>query len=321
MSNRYSIGSEKRGAIEIFSLYEEDLARAVIAPGWGNNCLAFRTRESILEPAPYEESSQRPSSYGSPILFPFPNRIRGGEFCFLGQRYVVSPSRHGFVREKPWAVVAVGASDQEGAWIKSAFEATQYPEILKQFPFPFHLEVTYRLKDCRLEMGTIIQNIGWRDMPCGLGIHPYFRRPKQGTIQVPALKRWELSDGLPTGKLLEVEGPYDLHRPRELTNLVLDDIFTDLIADSDGIVRCVLNDQIKCIRNVVEFDVKQFPNVVVYTPPPPRQAICIEPYTCITDAFNLHHRMGVDSNLIVLRPGETINFKVCVYAHSDGAKP
>ena len=45
-----------------------------------------------------------------------------------------------------------------------------------------------------------------------------------------------------------------------------------------------------------------FREVVVFTPPH-RQAFCIEPYTCITDAINLQQR-GVDAGLQVLAPGQ-----------------
>ena len=101
-----------------------------------------------------------------------------------------------------------------------------------------------------------------------------------------------------------MDGPYDLRQPRDVTSLVLDDIYTDLVADSDGLARCTLHDQQHGIQTTVAFDAAQFPHVVIYTPPAPRQAICIEPYTCPTDGFNLQER-GVESNLIVLRPGET----------------
>ena len=37
--------------------------------------------------------------------------------------------------------------------------------------------------------------------------------------------------------------------------------------------------------------------------PPHRQAVCLEPYTCPTDAINLQQR-GVDAGLLVLQPGE-----------------
>ena len=44
-----------------------------------------------------------------------------------------------------------------------------------------------------------------------------------------------------------------------------------------------------------------FRDVVVFTPPH-RQAFCIEPYTCVTDAINLQPR-GVDAGLLTLLPG------------------
>jgi aldose 1-epimerase len=42
--------------------------------------------------------------------------------------------------------------------------------------------------------------------------------------------------------------------------------------------------------------------MVVYTPAH-RQAFCVEPYTCATDAVNLQAR-GIDAGWLVLPPGE-----------------
>ena len=273
----------------------------------------------MLESVAFEEFCARPTSYGIPILFPFPNRLRDGALSFRGQRYVVNPHRHGFVRDKAWRVLNTGASEREGAWITSRFEAVQYAAaILQQFPFPFCLDVTYRLREAVLSMETVVHNTGAHDMPMGFGIHPYFRCPVPGTLCVPARQRWELEDSLPTGKLLAVDGPYDLRQPRDLTSLVLDDIYTDLVADTDGLVRCTLQDQQCRIQTTVAFDAAQFPHVVVYTPPAPRQAICVEPYTCPTDGVNLQER-GVESNLIVLPPGDTRHFLVSIATHSTGS--
>ena len=44
-----------------------------------------------------------------------------------------------------------------------------------------------------------------------------------------------------------------------------------------------------------------FRDFVIYTPPN-RQAVCMEPYTCITDAINLESQ-GIDAGLRVLDPG------------------
>jgi aldose 1-epimerase len=238
---------------------------------------------------------------------------------FRGQRYVVNPNRHGFVRDKAWRVCNTGASAGEGAWITSRFEAGQYAAaILQQFPFPFCLDVTYRLREGVLSMETVVHNTGAHDMPLGFGIHPYFRCPVPGTLCVPARQRWELEDSLPTGKRLAVDGLYDLRQPRDITSLVLDDIYTDLVADTDGLVRCTLQDQQRRITTTVAFAAAQFPHVVVYTPPAPRQAICVEPYTCPTDGLNLHER-GIESNRIVLQPGETRHFLVSIATHRTGS--
>lgn len=313
MSQKYSISSEIRHGVEIFSLVETGVARAEIAPQLGNNCFSFRVEQPVLEPVAFEEFIKRPTSFGIPILFPFPNRIRNGQFEFRGEHYRVDPPRHGFVRDKSWKVSDQGASDEEGAWIKSSIDAEDYSDqILHQFPFPFRLEVTYRLFESVLLMNTVTQNTGERDMPAGFGIHPYFRKPQQGTIQVPAQKRWELADSLPTGTLLDVEGNYDLRQPRSLDNLELDDIFTDVISTTENTTQCVLDDSQNQTQTVVEFDARQFPNIVIYTPPAPRQAICIEPNTCPTDAFNLRSR-GIESNVIILAPGEEMSFRVSIY--------
>jgi len=315
MSPRYTVTAETRGEVEIFVLREADVASAAVAPAWGNNCFMLQVYQPVLEAVAFEEFQARPTSYGIPILFPFPNRLRDGVLVFRGQRYVVHPKRHGFVRDKAWRVLATGASDSAGAWITSRVEASQYAAaILQQLPFPFCLDVTYRLREAVLSMETVVHNSGTHAMPMGFGIHPYFRCPVPGTVCVPARQRWELEDSLPTGTLLAVDGLYDLRQPRDVTALALDDIYTDLIADTDGLVRCTLQDQQHGIQTTVAFDATQFPHVVVYTPPAPRQAICIEPYTCPTDGVNLQER-GIESNLVVLQPGETRHFLISVATH------
>ncbi len=313
MTDPYSVNSEIREGVEVFSLSEADRAYAEIIPALGNNCFTFRTREHVLEMISFAEFRQRPTSYSIPILFPFPNRIRDGKFSFQGEQYAVNPPRHGFVRDKSWQVDSHGASVEAGAWLTSSFDAADYPaEILEQFPFPFRLEVTYRLKDARLEMETLVVNMGERDMPAGYGIHPYFRRPSNGSLTVPARQRLELSDSLPTGKLLDVADSYDLRHAADINELHLDDIYISVEADTDGLARCVLFDQEKNVRTIVEFTREQFPYVVVYTPPAPRQAICVEPNTCPTDAFNLQTQ-GIESNVLIIGAGETVRFNISIY--------
>ncbi|HXG66077.1 MAG TPA: aldose 1-epimerase [Blastocatellia bacterium] len=317
MVNTYSVESETRGGIEVYILRQGADVWAEVAPALGNNCFVFHAGQPVLEPVTFEEFAARPTSYGIPILFPFPNRIRDGVFVFNGQRYAVNPNRHGFVRDKSWRVTGTGASEQTGAYIQSSLDAADYADqILHQYPFPFRIGVTYRLKDGALGMSTAVQNTGENEMPCGFGIHPYFRRPERGTLQAPAAKRWELEDSLPTGNIVDVAGNYDLRQPKNIDELHLDDIFTDLQADSDGAVRCVLDDQTNNMQTVVEFHKEEFPHLVLYTPPAPRRAVCIEPYTCPTDAFNLRDQGIESSSVILLQPDDAVNFDVRFYTRS-----
>ena len=313
MEQRYSVSSEMRDGVEIFVLQEGEHARAEIAPALGNNCFAFQTALPVLEPVSFAEFCKKPTSYGIPLLFPFPNRLRDGAFTFQGKSYQINPPRHGFVRDKAWKVLETGASASEGAWIRAELNAADYAkEILEQFPFPFTLQLTWRVKDGGLELHAVAENTGEREMPTGFGIHPYFRRPERGTVQVPAAKRWELSDSLPTGKILDLDEQFDLRQPRDIAGLLLDDIYTEPLGDASGLVQCYLNDEVNKVQTVVEFNQQQFPHIVVYTPPAPRPAICIEPNTCPTDAFNLQHQ-GIDCNVFVLKPGEKTEFNVRVY--------
>ena len=312
MKQRYSINSVVRDGVEVFLLEEGTHARATVAPELGQNCFSFETRFPILETVDYASFRRKPTGYGIPLLFPFPNRIRDGAFMFQGERFRIDPPRHGFVRDKAWRVIETGASNLDGAWVRSAIKASDYRrEILDQFPFPFTLEVTYRVRNGALELDAIAENTGERTMPAGFGIHPYFRRPERGTIQVPAAKRWELSDSLPTGKILEVEGRFDLRQPKDIAGLELDDIYADPVADPSGLVQCFLNDEVNKTQTVVEFPRKQFPHIVVYTPPAPRPALCIEPNSCPTDAFNLQLH-GIDADVIELEPGQKVAFHVRV---------
>lgn len=308
---RHSTTSEMREGIEIFRLQDGEYAYAEIAPSLGNNCFAYRTTVDVLESIPFEEFSKRAKSYEIPVLFPYPNRIRDGKFSFQGEVYEVNPTQHGYVRDRVWKVVDSGASDEEGAWLTSRFDAIEYAEeILTQFPSAFTLDMTYRLKNGKLTLTATAENTGKRDMPAGFGIHPYFRLPEQCKIQVPANRRWELENNLPTGKLLDVEGQYDIRQLRDTAGLSFDDIYTDLNPDADGLVRCRLSDEENNTQTVVEFDAKEFPHVVVYTPP--RKAICIEPNTCPTDAFNLAER-GMKSDVIVLKPGDSTSVSITIY--------
>lgn len=319
MTDAYSSVAHSVEGVSVVRLEGPQSAIAEVAPEFGFTCFSFRCPDPVLEQVAFGDFKSKPTSYGIPILFPFPNRIRDGRFEVDGHVLTVDPPRHGFVRDKAWQVVAHGASDADGAWVSGRIEANDFPDrILNQFPFPFRVDATWRLRASVLSLEISFQNTGDRPFPFGFGIHPYFEGAPQATVMVPAAGRWELEDSLPTGQILDLDGSFDLRTPKRTASLQLDDIYTRPVADSDRMVRCVLTDPDANRQTVVEFDSADFQHIVVFTPPAPRTSICVEPNTCPTDGFNLQAR-GVEANVLVLEPGASKEYRINIRRESVGS--
>ena len=316
----YSIDQTEVEGMDVYVLQDSvTQATAKVVPTLGNNCFSFGLPvngewvDLIAPPPDLETLRKRPAAYGNPILFPFPNRIRGGEFTFEGKTYRFdkrpeSPtSIHGLLLNKPYRVESTRADD-ESATLICSLDSREFPEVIRQYPFPFELKITYTLKAAILTMDIQIENLGDINMPMGFGIHPYFRvllspesSPNNVRITVPVTKYWELDEVLvPTGRILNVSEDLDLQIGKPFEGMKFDHVFTEVHL-SNGVSRCIIDDQDAKIRLILEADA-QFRELVVYTPPN-RPSICFEPYTCPTDAINLETR-GIDAGVIVLKPGE-----------------
>src|SRR5262249_31464801 len=149
-----------------------------------------------------------------------------------------------------------------------------------------------------------------KPLPFGLGYHPYFKLPfapggdaATCLVQAPARSYWLLTESLPNGEKPPVDRARDLTAPRRFGDLKLDDVLTDLSTDAgaDGLRECgtVQGDPKLSLRMYCS---PSFRELVVFTPPH-RQAFCIEPYTCTTDAINLQAR-GIDAGWMTLAPGQ-----------------
>ena len=312
----FQIRSEKRGTVAGLDptvwVLEGEGNRADIWPARGFNCFRWSVqgRELLYADPQFLEGSS-PTRTGIPILFPFPNRIHAGKFSWEGKEYqlpINDPQKqnaiHGFVCQRPWRVVGQGAN-AASAWISGEFLGSRdAPDCQSQWPADYRISVTYRLSADRLRIRAIVDNPDRKTLPFGLGYHPYFRMMGESTIiMIHAENYWELEECLPSGIRKPVAGLRDLRQPRLFGELTLDDILTDLPteADAEGL----------CCRGTIRHDdasleilaSPSFRETVVFTPPH-RQAFCIEPYTCTTDAINLQQR-GVDAGLMILQPGQS----------------
>jgi aldose 1-epimerase len=323
-ASSYTVEMEVIDGFDVCVLRDEtSKSEALVVPEIGANCFRFTVScgegsFEIIDPPPsLKELQKSPSGYGNPILFPFPNRIRDGIFTFDGQTYQFDRrpgqrhSIHGLVYTRPWKVV--GTKTDGCASVTLRFDSKEYPDVMRQFPFPFVAELTYRLMGWELTVDFSVRNAGVKRMPMGYGIHPYFRAPispqtppEKCLIRIPARKLWELKDFLPTGRTFPADESRDFRTPRPIAGAKLDDVYTDLIYEGD-LSRCFIDDTEAKLKTIVEAE-RVFREIVVYIPPR-GGAICFEPYTCPTDAPNLTAR-GLDVGLIVLEPGESFNGKV-----------
>jgi len=125
------------------------------------------------------------------------------------------------------------------------------------------------------------------------------------TVQADAREVWELQQLLPTGTRRAAEGMLDLTTLRSFETLRLDDVYTG-VESAPAVGELRLLGSLRQAAYAVEMRLLAAPafrELVMFTPGH-RQAICLEPYTCATDAINLQQR-GIEAGWRVLQPGET----------------
>lgn len=290
-------------------------ARALVYPALGFNCASFcvtdrgETRDLLWKADGFETGAARPTSSGIPVLFPFAGRLAGRSIEFEGRTYTLPPGDplgnaiHGFACFRPWRVVERSANR-----VRGEFRAADFgQDVLAHWPADFRLSADYQVVGSSLRLELEVENVGQGPLPFGLGAHPYFRLPlgaasqaDECVVSVPATSYWELEQMLPTGRKLPLDGSRQLLDGQHFGEMKFDDVLSDLEPTSGRHAASIV-DAGAGRRVVIEFD-PVFRECVVYTPPH-RQAVCIEPYTTVPDAFSLTER-GIDAGLQLLAPGQ-----------------
>jgi aldose 1-epimerase len=296
-------------------LRHESGATASVLAGFGFNCYDWSVPvrgqpvQALWQHPDFAQGNQRPSGSGIPLLFPFPGRIAGGVYSWDGKNYELPANDgrgnaiHGFVHNRPWRVL-----DQNETSVTGEFHAAiDAPEVLELWPADFRIKVRISLGASDLALDVHVDNPSDRPLPCGFGAHPYYRVPlgseaaSEVLVALPVRSRWELVELLPTGRRLSVDDE-PLRHGTPFGPLQFDDAFTDLIFDGEW-TTATLNDPGSSVRLCASYD-RAFRECVVYTPPH-REAICIEPLTCVPGAITLQAK-GLDAGLRVLEPGESL---------------
>jgi len=109
----------------------------------------------------------------SPLLFPIVGRLPNDTAVIDGKSYALSS--HGFARTSEFALVSSDASSCH-------FELKSSAATLERYPFAFRLGVTYRVRDCALEVVATVTNDSDTAMPMSFGYHPAFLWPIEAGV-------------------------------------------------------------------------------------------------------------------------------------------
>jgi aldose 1-epimerase len=293
---------------------------AKIAVNLGFNCFEFvaKLRDgrsvSVIDAAEGFENGDQPLSHsGIPLLFPFPNRIRDGRYSWNDVDYHLPAGQvaheangnaiHGFCLDRPWRMI-----EQTGDTVVGQFQlSVDAPDRLPLWPADFIISVRYSVQGAALLSEITVQNPGDSPLPWGFGTHGYFRLPLQTdsdpaqcTVFAPVSRKWSLDECLPSGTVSD-QLAIPLDGSPKFGGLKLDDVFTG-IRTSAGRFECRIGDPQAGLEVVQECS-NDFREIVAFTPPW-STAVCLEPYTCVTDAINLQQR-GIDAGLNVLPPRDS----------------
>jgi aldose 1-epimerase len=282
-----------------------DQKAVVVEVGGGLRSYSAAARE-LLDGYRADEMS---TSGRGQVLIPWPNRIQDGSYEFDGwshQLPIDDPAEqdaiHGLVR---WAAWRVGELEPHRVVMKHAI----HPQ--PGYPFSLDISVEYMLSDTGLRVSTTATNVGAGPCPYGCGAHPYLRfgtHPVNSvTLRAPG-RTVLFSDerGIPF-RSTSVEGTeYDFRVARPIGTTRLDNAFTDLERDADGLARVSLGDAESSEKLTLWVD-GSHPYLMLFTGDPlpdvNRRSLAVEPMTCPPNAF----RTG--EALIRLDPGRSFTSK------------
>jgi galactose mutarotase-like enzyme len=180
------------------------------------------------------------------------------------------------------------------------------------------VEVETTLSHDSFEMTVIARNVGTRELPMGIGWHPYFVLPsgdrQQVRLHLPSETRAIMNnydDTFTTGKRMAVKGtPYDFSAPGgvALGTQYLDDSYSNLLfgANRTSVSEIVDPAAKYGLRLITKSP--QIKSIQVYAPPD-KNFVAIEPQFNLPDPYNSNWG-SVDTGMVLLQPGQSVSWQV-----------
>ncbi|WP_332299660.1 MULTISPECIES: galactose mutarotase [Prochlorococcus] len=209
---------------------------------------------------------------GIPVLFPICGDLPGNYLCLPQGQFKIN--QHGFARDMPWKIKSL--EDEYGILLC----LSDSDKSKESFPFSFLIEMKILLIDNSLEIRISITNRGNETMPFSFGLHPYFLVKDLDHV---------LINGLPQKCINHID------KSEVVTK-------TQLQKLSKGVdFLSISNEPITLIDSLegstLELHHQSPMNLTVIWTDPPRQMICLEPWTSPRESLASGDRM------LFLEPG------------------
>ena len=237
--------------------------------------------------------------YHAPILFPHTGRVVGGKFEAKGG--VFETAAHGFARTMEHDFV-----DQTDDTI--VLELCACEETRARFPYEFRLVSTFTLENDTLHHTLTVENLDEEKMPFGIGYHPAFAIPFDGShVATDYEFRFDEMESpiclncLPTG--LVQKDHYFL--PANSKTIAIND---QLFANDS---HCMVNLKSRTLgvyeketgRGVV-CNIEEFPYTLIWSKPGMPKFVCIEPWHSLPSPEGGSSKWEEKSAAAVLASGE-----------------
>lgn len=248
----------------------------------------------------------------SPILFPTVGNCYEQTIRHNGMAYPMP--KHGLVKD-----MTFGVQQQTENCLRLSVESND--ETLRHYPFPFRLDVTYRLEDNRLDVVFAVTNKGKESMPFLLGAHPGFLLPDfnpdenlHGYLGMDVAGPL-VSHGLRPGGLVWKGQTFHVELDKEGMLPLRNDTFRcDTILDSISRVRaCTLYNKEREAIVTMHFD---SPVLALWAPNDGcAPFVCIEPWWGLCDEEGYSGEFASRPFINIVHAGETANIRYTIEIH------
>lgn len=203
-------------------------------------------------------------------LVPYSNRIANGRLAFDGEVFQLAPRwpgirhpMHGDGWRHPWQVLHHERTRADLVYLHERGTPGM------DWPFRYRANLSFRLEETGLTVGLSIENLEGREVPAGLGLHPFFVRDAETELACRLAGVWRTDAEVLSLQRVPVPAEWDFSNPRRVDGTGLDHCFDGW----DGEATIIWPQRgLRLVLSATE----AFRHLVIYVPDGQRH-FCVEP--------------------------------------------